>query len=94
MAGEREKKHAGSRPGRGRKEEQHPGMDTTEDFMASRVGVISGSGRSGEEAGEAQPEPGKDHGASFLTPATPGRTLPCIFLYFPASLAQGRALSR
>lgn len=64
LAGEREKKQAGSRPGRGCKEELSPGVDTTEGFMESRVGVISRS-PPGEEVGEVQPEPGKDHRSAF-----------------------------
>lgn len=57
--------------------------------MENTVGVNSSPGYSGEEVGEAQQEPGKDNSISFLSPDTSGRTLPCIFLYFPAFLAQG-----
>lgn len=87
--GERKQKHAGPRLGRGRKGKLYPGTDASEDFMKNTVGVNSSPGSSGEEVGEAQQEPGKDNSISFLSPDTSGRTLPCIFLYFPAFLAQG-----
>lgn len=88
MAGEREKKHAGSRPGRGCKEEPYPGMDTTEDFMESRAGVISSSGHSGEEVGEVQPEPGKDQ-CQLSLPGYPRQDLASYFLVLPSIPGSG-----
>lgn len=88
MASEREKKHAGSRPGRGGKEELYPGMGTA-DFMESRVGVISSSGHSGEEVGGGTAGTWEGPQRQLSLPSYPWQDLASYFLVLPSIPGSG-----